>query len=110
MRPQDLVVRCYAETHENQWQAICIDLNLAAQGDSFEDAREKLTEQILDYLEDALVGEDKEFAGHLLNRPAPLEYRLKYHWHHARKHINHGMHKALRAFELSLPMVPQKLG
>ena len=110
MKPQDLVVRCYAELDDGLWQAICIDLNLATQADTFEEAREKLTDQIVDYIYDAVAGEDKEYVGLLLNRQAPLEYRLKYHWHNAKKRINNRVQQAMRVFELPLPMVPIKAG
>ncbi|MEX0618431.1 MAG: hypothetical protein WDZ76_14525 [Pseudohongiellaceae bacterium] len=107
MKLQDLVLRCYAESKGGQWQAICIDLNLAAQADSFEEAREKLEAQISDYLYGALVGEDRKYAEVLIPRRAPLKYRVKYNFLRALTHFNHHVN---RAFRMPMPMVPAKTG
>lgn len=77
-KPSQLVVRCYAEKIGDQWQALCVDLTLASQADTFEEAKEKLEEMILDYVYDAMVGEDKDFGPQLLMRKAHLRYRLKF--------------------------------
>jgi len=79
MKPNDLFLRCYAEKHDDQWEAFCLDLTLAAQGSTFEEARQALHEQISEYIHDALVGEDREYAGYFLRRKAPLQYWLKYY-------------------------------
>lgn len=78
--PAKLIVRCYAEKAGNQWQAFCLDLDLAAQGETFKEAREKLGRMIFEYVYDALAGEDKAHADSLLNRRAPLVYWLRYYW------------------------------
>lgn len=73
-------VRCFAEPIGNLgWQAFCIDLDLAAQGESFEDVREKLDSQIEHYVRDAVVGPDKQFRDQLLSRKSPLSLRLRYY-------------------------------
>lgn len=74
-----LRLRCYLEQQGDIWSAVCIDLNLAAQGDSSDEARSKLHEQVKEYVYDAVQGADKEFAAQLLNRKAPLSLRFKYH-------------------------------
>lgn len=79
MKPCKLFVRCFARVKDGQWQAFCIDFDLAAQGDSFEDVRAKLEDQIVEYVNDALVGEDREHAAYLMTRKAPLSLRLAYH-------------------------------
>jgi hypothetical protein len=79
MRMENLILRCYAERKGGQWQAFCLDLCLAAQGDSFEQTRQKLSAMIEDYVFDALQGEDREYAPQLLSRKAPLGYWLKYY-------------------------------
>ena len=33
----DRMVRCYAKGHTGDWEAICLDLDIAVQGESFED-------------------------------------------------------------------------
>jgi hypothetical protein len=60
---------------------VCLDFNLAAQGDSFEEAKSKLEAMIADYVYDALAGEDKPYAAQLLARRAPLSFWLKYYFY-----------------------------
>jgi len=56
MRTNDLLLRCYAERTDGVWSAICLDLNLASQGDTLADARSELNEQIVSYLDDSRTG------------------------------------------------------
>ena len=79
MRAPNLVVRCYAEQLDGQWQAFCLDLSLAAQADSYDEAKAKLLSMIGEYVHDAVSGEDKEFAAELLSRKAPLRYWAKFY-------------------------------
>jgi predicted RNase H-like HicB family nuclease len=72
-------LKCYAEKEADCWVAVCLDFNLAAQGDSFEEAKSKLEAMIADYIYDALAGEDKPYAAQLLARRAPLSAWLKYY-------------------------------
>jgi hypothetical protein len=76
--PMKLVVRCFAERIDGQWQAFSIDFGLAAQGDSFPDVKRKLDAMIESYLHDALVGEDREHAEELLSRKAPWQITARY--------------------------------
>ncbi len=79
MKPKNLILRCYAEKEaDGSFFAICVDLNLAAQAESYSAVRAKLHDQIHDYLEDAL-GDDKEYIGDLLPRRAPLYFWVKYY-------------------------------
>lgn len=71
-------VRCYVKRSERQWIAMCIDLCLAAQADSSEDARARLGAQINDYVREA-VTVDREHAHILLTRKAPIIHRVEYH-------------------------------
>lgn len=80
MKPNDLVLRCYAEKEHDVWIAVCLDFCLAAQGDSFVEVKTKLEAQIADYVHDALVGDDKAFAHQLLTRKAPLQFWARYYW------------------------------
>lgn len=80
MKSEQLLLRCLVERRKGVWQGFCIDLNLAAQGESAEEVHAKLEEQISDYLYDALVGQDKEYAQQLLGRPAPISIRARYHY------------------------------
>lgn len=84
MKAERLIVRCYAERKDSQWQALCLDFCLASQADTFDEAIEKLDLMIYDYVYDALEGEDKEFAeSFLLNRRAPFKYWAKYYFYSA---------------------------
>lgn len=88
-----LFLRCYAEKVGNQWQAFCLDLSLAAQGDTFAEVKDKLDAMVAEYAYDALVGEDREYAEQLLTRRAPLRDWLKYYWYwvlHPRSDPLHG--------------------
>jgi hypothetical protein len=78
MRPDNLVLRCYAECADNKWQAFCIDLCITTQADTFEEAKLKLKAKIGEFVFDDLTGDDREFAGQSLAGKAPLFYRLKY--------------------------------
>ncbi len=70
------VVLCYAEGGPEGWEAFCVDYDLAVQGDSFPDAREKLSEQIDFYLEEVgrLPAADR---ARLLNRRMPWFERAR---------------------------------
>lgn len=81
MKPRELILRCYGEKKGEIWQAFCLDLNLATQGRTEKESREKLLSQISSYLYDALEGEDKEYADQLLRRKAPLGNWLKYYYY-----------------------------
>jgi len=107
IRAKKLMLRCYANKRNGQWQAFCIDLCLAVQADSFPEAREKLEHQMLEYIYDALAGEDKEFAEQLLNRKAPFSQIATYHWIHLLHRIGifrDGLHKV---FKEPMSLVPQ---
>lgn len=73
----DLVVRCMAKREGNVWVAFCLDFSLAAQGDSLLEAKQKLAEQIVYYVDEAL--EDKEFGSQLLRRRAPFTQWIEYY-------------------------------
>lgn len=107
MKPNKLLLRCYANKEGDQWQVFCIDFNLAAQGDSFSEARIKLRNMISDYLYDALAGEDQEYADQLLQRRAPLKIRVTYYYYklmYKLGMLKNGIH---RLFTAPVPLVPQ---
>ena len=79
IKPQHLILRCYAEKKGNVWQAFCLDFNLAVQGDTAGQVRAKLHEQITEYIYDALEGEDQAYAGQFLKRRAPFKFWAKYY-------------------------------
>ncbi len=80
MRPRDLVLRCYAEEVDGQWCAYCLELCLASQADSLEQAKINLKQMIASYVCDAVAGEDKDYADQLLRRSAPLSQWARYYY------------------------------
>ena len=107
IRAKDLMLRCYANKHGDQWQAFCIDLCLAVQGDNFPEVKQKLEQMMLEYVYDALAGEDREFADQLLSRKAPASQIFTYYWISAMHRIGifrGGFHKL---FKEPMPLVPQ---
>ena len=91
MNANQLTIKCYAEHKEGAWSAICLDFNIAAQADTFEESKEKLEGMIADYLYDIFEGEDKAFASQLLNRRAHWSFWLRYYY---LDFINNIYHKA----------------
>ena len=67
---------CYAYGRGGQWEAICVDFDLAISGSSFREVQDGLGEMVDSYVEDARK-EDAETARRLLNRRAPLFVRVK---------------------------------
>ena len=107
MKPTELLLRCYANKHGNQWQAFCIDFSLAAQGDDFPEVRRKLEAMIGEHIYDALAGEDRQYAEQLLERRAPFKQVVTYYWYALMYHLGvfkDGIHRLFRA---PMPLVPQ---
>lgn len=75
--PQALV--CVASGRGSQWEAFCLDFDLAVQGRSFEEVRQLLTGAIEMYI-DAAVKEPEPFRSRLLGRKAPFWVRLMWAW------------------------------
>ena len=71
-------LRGYVIREGSVWTATCIDLTLAAQGDSPEDALQCLKDTVDEYVRQA-IGEDQAFKDQLLNRRAPASEYLKYY-------------------------------
>jgi len=66
---------CIARGRAGRWQAICLDFNIAAQGQSFDEVRNLLEEAVLSYVHDALK-EPEPTRSRLLGRRTPLLSRL----------------------------------
>jgi predicted RNase H-like HicB family nuclease len=74
------LLRCYAEGRDGEWEAICLEFDIAVQGETFEQVFHDLKEAIHLYVESVLelpVVDQKR----LLHRPAPMSLRIKYLWH-----------------------------
>jgi predicted RNase H-like HicB family nuclease len=66
---------CVATGRENDWEAFCLDFDLAVQGKSFEEVRVSLGRAIDMYLSSALA-EPEPIRSRLLARKAPFSVRL----------------------------------
>lgn len=106
MKSRDLLLRCLVQRDGAVWTAICLDFDLAAQGDNAEEAMTHLASQINSYLIDALAGQDKAHAGYLLSRRAPLPVYAKWFFCRAVNHIDH-VWRGAKAFCTVIPMQPQ---
>ena len=73
----DRMLLCHAKGHTGDWEAICLDLDIAVQGESFEDVFGSLNESISLYL-DAIEDLPDADQARLLHRRAPLSIRLKF--------------------------------
>lgn len=107
IRTQNLMLRCYANKDGDQWQAFCIDLCLAAQGDSFLEVKHKLDLMMTEYVYDALAGEDREFADQMLNRKAPLSQIATYHGIRIMHRIGLFRDDLHKLFKEPIPLIPQ---
>lgn len=103
MKPTEILLRCFAERKEDYWQAFCIDLCLAVQGENLKEVQRKLHEQVTDYLQDILDGEDRPYAAQLLRRKSPMQIVAKYHLISAMNHIHRWKHNAF-AFRDAMPL------
>jgi predicted RNase H-like HicB family nuclease len=70
-------LRCYAEGRDGDWEAICLDLDIAVQGNSFEEVFRSLQDAISLYLK-SVTGLPPEERRDLLHRPAPFPVRFKF--------------------------------
>ena len=73
-------LHCYAEGRNGDWEAICLDLDIAVQGGSFEEVFSSLQEAISLYLETVTDLPPQEQRA-LLHRPAPFPVRFKFLTH-----------------------------
>jgi len=106
MNPTKLVLQCYAKYTEGQWQALCLNFDLAAQAKSFDEVKAKLEAMIKEYVFDALVGEDKAFAQQLLNRKARLIEWIKYYYYGILLRFAHAKTEMYRLFSQPIPLSP----
>jgi len=89
----------------DQWVALCLDFDLAAQGASMAEVKDRLDAQIFDYVTQA-VTVDRQNAPYLLRRKAPLRYRVIFRWLEFRDHIAHQVANGRAAYERTVPLVP----
>jgi predicted RNase H-like HicB family nuclease len=106
VKPKQLFLRCFADISNGQWQAFCLDLDLAAQGETLDEATQKLEAQIREYVFDALAGEDQAYADQLLSRRAPVHLWVRYYWYGVLLKVWH-MKNGVKRFKERLPLVPE---
>ena len=100
----DMLLRCYAEGRARGWEAICLDLDIAVQGESFEEVYKLLNEAVrgyADYVRE-LPEEDRK---RLLARKAPLADRLRFLWHVARTTLTGDGSGDKQRFEYTTPLM-----
>jgi predicted RNase H-like HicB family nuclease len=73
-------LHCYAEGRDGDWEAICLDLDIAVQGSSFDEVFRSLQQAISLYLE-TVTDLPPEERRALLHRSAPFAVRLKFLTH-----------------------------
>ena len=73
-------LHCYAVGRGEDWEAICLDLDISVQGRSFKEVFDSLEQAVMLDLETVAELPERERA-HLLNRPVPLRVRLQFAWH-----------------------------
>jgi hypothetical protein len=74
----DRVLQCFAEGQHGDWEAICLDLDIAVQGSSFDEVRQCLKEAIELYLEEVSTLPEADRSRLLWRRAAPSWVRLKH--------------------------------
>lgn len=74
-KDHEIVLRIYLEHTGNVWQAICVDLDIAAQGETRTEAENLINSMIASYIEHVatLPADERRY---FLNRKAPLGLRL----------------------------------
>jgi hypothetical protein len=79
MNMMSLELLCVARGGGEKWEALCLDLDLAVQGRSFDEVRGLLEEAVNTYVEDARA-EAEPARSQLLARRVPLHIRLVWAW------------------------------
>lgn len=77
------LVRCHAEGKDGAWEAVCLDFDLAVQGETFEQVYRGLNESIEAYCEYVSALPQKERDA-FWNRKAPPAMRWRFLWHAVR--------------------------
>jgi hypothetical protein len=73
------MIRCYAAGRPGQWEAFCLDLDLAMQGRSFAEVYEAMSLAVDEYVAHVATLPEADRT-RLLARRAPLWLRLEFLW------------------------------
>lgn len=95
-------VRFFAEKVGSQWQAFCVDLNLAVQADTLPEAKEKILSMVRSYVELAKEQNDPQHQRDMLFRAAPLSIQLRYWYVWVRCHLAKNTHNHHRGDRYSV--------
>ncbi len=71
-----IIAWCYVEGGGTEWQAVCLNFDLAVQGRSVKEVQERLARAIQDYLEYVQTLPDESERERFLNRRVPLRTRI----------------------------------
>jgi hypothetical protein len=104
-KSNSLVVRCLAFKENQQWVAICLPYALCVQAERLEDAKRLLHDQMVAYLQEALIGPDRVHQKALLRRSAPLKYWIFY-WVSWFLNLFRSHQNQLNKFTERMPAVP----
>ena len=64
-------LRCFAHGRDHEWEGICVDLDIAVQGSSFDEVKNLLEDAVRGYIE-AVMDERPDVQKQLLSRRAPF--------------------------------------
>ena len=103
MNADDLIVRCMAKQDGAVWVAHCIDFDLVSQADTLPEAKRKLHDQIVNYVDEAYTI-DSAHALALLTRKAPLRYRLVFKFYYYGARLMTGLKRRGRSYFEPLPL------
>lgn len=74
---QNKGLRCMAKGRDGEWWAICVDLDIAVDGESFQEVKDRLDAAIEQYVESVLELPEQDQA-RLLSRRAPRYLRAQF--------------------------------
>ena len=97
---------CFANGRPGEWEAICLDYDIAVQGRSFEEVEKLLEIAIDDYVESA-KREPPDIRDKLLRRSVPmgvwLAYNFGFLWHNLRRGRKRDSDRLEHSFQMSCP-------
>jgi hypothetical protein len=98
---------CFARGRPGEWEAICLDYDIAVQGQTFEEVEKLLAISIQDYVESAQQESD-EVRDRLLRRTVParvwLAYVFGFVWHSlSRRRRRDDGDRLEHSFQMSCP-------
>lgn len=82
---------CVAEGNDDRWEAICLNLDIAVEGNTLADVKARMHECVKSYVLEALQMPEPD-QNRLLDRSVPLRLKLKY----AFKLLRHSLKSARR--------------